>query len=333
MFGCPKEMGWCIVQSSATPSDSSGDLQDGIRLTVAGAAARLGVAAPTLRTWARRYGLGPSGHVAGSHRRYDATDLARLETMRRLTLEGVAPADAAQIAMQHPGTDNGRGAPRADSPSVPVRDHRDGTTAVRQPQDDEPMVADPLTVAAAAVDGDQHRLARLVRRAGRDHGLLEGWLMVVQPAAEMVAQRPQPDQPGHDPELLLRAQMMAELTAAAIPARTTGRALVQFVPAMRTDAHVLATELATRGVGVQVAHERLEAHQGEALLELAGRHEDTVTVLLGESAFAEHLVHTLCARGQQVFLVALTDAIEPRPGLHRARTLTGAMHEIMSLLT
>lgn len=68
-------------------------------LTVAAVARRLGVAPPTLRTWDRRYGLGPSEHTAGAHRRYSPTDVARLMVMRRLTLQGVAPADAAKLAL------------------------------------------------------------------------------------------------------------------------------------------------------------------------------------------------------------------------------------------
>ncbi len=67
-------------------------------LTVAAVARRLGVAPATLRTWDRRYGLGPSEHTAGSHRRYSATDVGRLMVMRRLTLEGVPPAEAAGLA-------------------------------------------------------------------------------------------------------------------------------------------------------------------------------------------------------------------------------------------
>jgi MerR family transcriptional regulator, light-induced transcriptional regulator len=61
-------------------------------LTVAAVARRLGVAPPTLRTWDRRYGLGPSAHTAGAHRRYSPADVARLMVMRRLTLQGVPPA-------------------------------------------------------------------------------------------------------------------------------------------------------------------------------------------------------------------------------------------------
>src|SRR4051795_5380404 len=68
-------------------------------LTVAAVARRLGVAPSTLRTWDRRYGLGPSAHTAGSHRRYSATALSRLVVMRGLTMEGVPPAEAAQIAL------------------------------------------------------------------------------------------------------------------------------------------------------------------------------------------------------------------------------------------
>ena len=40
------------------------------RRTVAAVARRLGVAPATLRTWDRRYGLGPSEHTSGAHRRY-----------------------------------------------------------------------------------------------------------------------------------------------------------------------------------------------------------------------------------------------------------------------
>ena len=58
-------------------------------------ARRLGVAPATLRTWDRRYGVGPSQHEAGAHRRYSAQDVARLESMRRLVNSGVPLADAA----------------------------------------------------------------------------------------------------------------------------------------------------------------------------------------------------------------------------------------------
>lgn len=72
-------------------------------LTVAAVARRIGVAPATLRTWDRRYGLGPSAHEAGEHRRYHPSDLAKLILMRRLITSGVAPCDAAIKAKAHKG--------------------------------------------------------------------------------------------------------------------------------------------------------------------------------------------------------------------------------------
>jgi len=98
---------------ASTPPAEPSDEED-IELPVAAVARRLGVAPATLRTWDRRYGLGPSAHEEGRRRRYRAADLARLEEMRRLVHEGVAPADAAAAALRTP-TDR-----LARTSSVPV---------------------------------------------------------------------------------------------------------------------------------------------------------------------------------------------------------------------
>jgi len=73
------------------------------RMTVAAVARRLGIAPGTLRTWDRRYGLGPSDHFVGEHRKYSKSDLARLVYMHKLVVSGVAPADAAHLAVTHSG--------------------------------------------------------------------------------------------------------------------------------------------------------------------------------------------------------------------------------------
>jgi len=73
------------------------------KLTVAAVARRIGVAPATLRTWDRRYGLGPSEHIEGEHRRYCPQDLARLTMMRRLIIAGVSPSDAAEQAKSFKG--------------------------------------------------------------------------------------------------------------------------------------------------------------------------------------------------------------------------------------
>ncbi len=88
------------MTSSRPAQNSGGSRTSSPGLAVAAVARRLGVAPATLRTWDRRYGLGPSGRTAGSHRRYTPDDVARLLVMRRLTLEGVAPVDAARAAVE-----------------------------------------------------------------------------------------------------------------------------------------------------------------------------------------------------------------------------------------
>src|SRR3954464_5750585 len=90
------------------PEPSTGAAAQQPVLTVAAVARRLGGAPSTLRTWDRRYGLGPSAHTAGAHRRYSRADVARLMVMRRLTLEGVSPPDAAKIALATAVSDEGQ---------------------------------------------------------------------------------------------------------------------------------------------------------------------------------------------------------------------------------
>lgn len=72
-------------------------------LSVAVVARRLGLAPATLRTWDRRYGVGPSDHIEGAHRRYTEADIARLMQMRRLILAGRTPAQAAAEVTFEPG--------------------------------------------------------------------------------------------------------------------------------------------------------------------------------------------------------------------------------------
>src|SRR5689334_11854180 len=88
-------------------------------LSAGAVARRLGVAVTTLRTWHQRYGLGPSRHVPGQHRRYTAQDLNRLEVMLRLTSQGVAPAEAAAWVLSANRAVRAVSASPVDSPVSP----------------------------------------------------------------------------------------------------------------------------------------------------------------------------------------------------------------------
>jgi MerR family transcriptional regulator, light-induced transcriptional regulator len=97
--------------ASAAGSDQSAEPPDATfepTLPVAAVARRLGIAPATLRTWDRRYGIGPSGHTTGRHRRYAPADIARLELMQRALLRGATPAEAADYALRASVSHRGR---------------------------------------------------------------------------------------------------------------------------------------------------------------------------------------------------------------------------------
>jgi MerR family transcriptional regulator, light-induced transcriptional regulator len=91
---------WCTHNGGVTGNSEAIAPAEASGLTVAAVARRMGVAPATLRTWDRRYGVGPSEHRPGAHRRYTPVDLARLEHMRRLVIAGIPPAEAARTARE-----------------------------------------------------------------------------------------------------------------------------------------------------------------------------------------------------------------------------------------
>ncbi|MGH3876036.1 MAG: MerR family transcriptional regulator [Actinophytocola sp.] len=73
-----------------------GDGPAGRSAWTAGQVARhLRIAESTLRSWHRRYGVGPQASRPGSYRRYTAEDVERLRHMRDLISAGMLPSEAA----------------------------------------------------------------------------------------------------------------------------------------------------------------------------------------------------------------------------------------------
>lgn len=81
----------------------------------AGAVARmLGISPTTLRTWDRRYGLGPTTREQGKHRRFSSADVERLKRMVELTASGVSPASAASSLVGSGGSTAAASAPSGE---------------------------------------------------------------------------------------------------------------------------------------------------------------------------------------------------------------------------
>ena len=141
-------------------------------LTVAAVARRLGVAPGTLRSWERRYGLGPSGRSPGGHRRYTPYDVAALDRMRRLTLEGVSPAAAARVALL--GDD-----PVTDPEPPPDLD-------LRAP---ERVAARAKGLSRAALALDAAAVRDLLRESVTRDGVIATWEGLLSPVLRAVGDR------------------------------------------------------------------------------------------------------------------------------------------------
>ena len=133
-------------------------------LTVAAVARRLGVAPATLRTWARRYGIGPTDHESGSHRRYCPEDLAKLTTMRRLIIAGMSPAEAAEKAL-------------STKSAIKMEKIVGGFS-------DRPDVIDALHSAANALD--KNFIESTLRNDIEKHGVIGSWQEVIVPVLVML---------------------------------------------------------------------------------------------------------------------------------------------------
>lgn len=172
-------------------------------LTVATVARRLGVSPTTLRTWDRRHGLGPSHHEAGTHRRYSMTDLARLELMRRLSLEGVSASESARIAL---ATDD------AELPRVSLDGPDELTASARSTIVPLARTEDRVRGLVKAADGlDSPAVTAIVRESLDRRGVIATWDSLIVPALVTIGQRWEKTGQGVDVEHLVSEAVLGVL--------------------------------------------------------------------------------------------------------------------------
>lgn len=174
-------------------------------LSVAAVARRLGIAPATLRTWDRRYGIGPSAHAPGHHRRYSPQDVARLELMQHALVRGAGPADAARYALTGP-------APVGAGPRLPDATRaRGGGQTLPLPGVDP--YARGLGRAALALDFPAART--VLTEAIAALGVAAAWDEVARPVLVAVAQRWAATGAGIEVEHLLSQSVTAAFSAHA----------------------------------------------------------------------------------------------------------------------
>ncbi len=230
-------------------------------LSVAAVARRLGVAPATLRTWDRRYGIGPTQHAAGAHRRYQPGDVARLDVMRRLTRAGVNPSDAAVAALaEGPAAALAPGSPAPVSPAG----RGGGGRVVALPTAGERTRG----LARAAMALDAAAVSTTIRSSLREHGVIRTWDDLLAPALTGIGRRWEATGEGVDVEHLLSECVIGAMSSVRPgPGRPGARAVL--LASAEEEMHslplyALAAALAERGVpsrllGARVPRDALAA--------------------------------------------------------------------------
>ena len=138
--------------------------RSGSAWTAGQVAKHLGIAESTLRSWHRRYGIGPQGAEPGRYRRYGEEDVARLRRMLDLIGRGMLASDAARTV---------------------------------QAGDSEPVTAerDVADVVAAARASDAERCRIVLDSVLNRRGVIGAWDEVCRPALAAIDadQRADPD--------------------------------------------------------------------------------------------------------------------------------------------
>jgi MerR family transcriptional regulator, light-induced transcriptional regulator len=257
-------------------------------LSAGAVARRLGVAVTTLRTWHQRYGLGPSQHVSGRHRRYTAEDLARLEIMQRLAAEGVAPAEAARWARLAPAEALMHDPAAVPTPKVPEVE-RKGTSRARAgggftiPLGRAGSAARGL--ARAAVRLDSAKMREILEHAIEADDVVATWDNVLRPVLVGIGKRHSVTRSLVDVEHLLSRTSSEVLGAVPRPASAITRARI-LLACTDEEQHslpleALAAALAQAGVACRMLGARVPP---AALIDSVKRTGPAVVVLWAHTA-------------------------------------------------
>lgn len=294
-------------------------------LSVAVVARRLGVAPATLRTWDRRYGIGPRGHTTGRHRRYGPEDVARLELMQQALLRGAGPAEAASYAMRT---------------AAPVYEDVD-VVAPREPllREVGTRSAQVLGLSRAAMAMDAVATQQLIADSIARLGVVAVWQEVLRPVLSALASRW-----AHSGECVEVEHLVNECTLAAVigatPLVATPRNPRPVLLCGAPEEHdglplyVLRAALAGAGIGIQLLGPALPAGALAAAVRRTGPAAVVVWARLPRHLAADVFDRVprtrqrvrLFACGPGWFTADLPDRVD------RLEDLADAVHRIESLV-
>ncbi|KQY55884.1 hypothetical protein ASD11_15425 [Aeromicrobium sp. Root495] len=250
---------------------------------VGAVAERLEIAASTLRTWERRYGVGPSHRTQGGHRRYTERDIDRVELLRRLVARGVSAQDAARVTRSL-DPDNLAAALAEPDPG-------------RVSSTDPAQLVDSVMKAASTLDG--RGIHELVAEALRRESFLETWRGILAPALMRIATESSAG--SLDAEAVeLATRVVMNQVAAVRPAMPTETADVVLVTSDRTidSLPLVAIDAALRSADVSTRF--IDASMPAASVRGLVDRLDPEVVVLWSSSFGAAVLEATLSPGSSV---------------------------------
>ncbi|SCK13847.1 Predicted transcriptional regulators [Streptomyces sp. ScaeMP-e48] len=263
-------------------------------LTTGAVARLLGVAPTTLRSWDRRYGIGPASREGGRHRRWTSADIGLLECMCGLTNAGMPPAEAARAAlaaaardaparpdepMSRSRTPSSR-TPGASSPTPGASSHAPGALPVGRAR------RECRGLARAAVRLDAQAMDELLDAAIDKYGLLAAWESVIMPTLHAVGRKWETVGERYvEVEHLLSWHVSSALRRAAAQRAPTAGSGVSLLACTPGESHTLALEALAAGLAQQGLPVRMfgAALPVEAMEEAVRRTGPAAVVLWAQS--------------------------------------------------
>lgn len=222
---------WTVSKTIALESQS---VEGELSVSVAVAARRLGIAPATLRTWDRRYGVGPSQRDGGTHRRYSPMDLARLDYMSALIRSGNSPAASAAASLDRKFTEYPAVRDTEELTGSPIG-RSGGGNVVATPGCDRR--ARGLAKSTSALD--QVACAAIISESLNEIGVIPTWNELLLPILKSIGEMWELRQCGIEVEHILSTAIQTEFARFAHEStKESSRAMV-VLGSMSGDAHQL----------------------------------------------------------------------------------------------
>ena len=278
--------------------------------TMSSVSDELGVSPSTLRTWERRYGLGPAQREAGERRRYQPEDVDRLRAMIHHVRAGMSAAEAAKRALSELST-------------------RPSTGPISAAQ-----------LRAVVLADDFPRLEEALEAAVASHGLVHTWSRYVEPTLKSLRATPAGDPVGCTPALMLlnAFQRVCRSVHLSRPARSlVGGDRVALIcdTLHETPAQVIGVALAWYGCDVRLLSSDNYGGVGAAdrFREYVRGGVPALTVVLGCGPACADTVRELNARYGGPTIIVGTDAPDVLAAhVQRVRTISACVEEALALL-